>query len=259
MHQTMEQPAIAQETKMPSSPARVALKIVLQVLLLGGSIFIIYLPPVRDQLGRIHEISDYLIGLGWIGPLIFIPAVAVLVAVGVPRLFLCPIGGLAFGFWKGLIITQLATVIGFYGTFLFVRWSGRDMILRKFPRLKRYTEFSRRSGIITVLLIRQLPITGFYINLMLGLLPLSHADFLLGTLIGILPEAIPATLAGSSAVHISSNKSIKYTAFLVTGLVILWTVLGRIMHKFVQKQKQELALDTPLAENEKTVLTGDKP
>ena len=259
MHQAMAQPDIPQETKPPSSPARVALKVVLQLLLLGGSIFIIYLPPVRDQLGRIHEISDYLIGLGWIGQLIFIPAVAVLVAVGVPRLLLCPIGGLAFGFWKGLILTQLATVIGFYGTFLFVRWSGRDMILRKFPRLKRYTEFSRRSGIITVLLIRQLPITGFYINLMLGLLPLSHADFLLGTLIGILPEAVPATLAGSSAAHISSSKSIRYTAMLVAGLIILWTVSGRIVHRFVQKQKQELAFETPLAENEEAVFTSDKP
>ena len=133
------------------------------------------------------------------------------------------------------------------------------MILRKFPRLKRYTEFSRRSGIITVLVIRQLPITGFYINLMLGLLPLSHTDFLLGTLIGILPEAIPATLAGSSAVRIASNKSILYTAMLVIGLVILWTVSGRIMHKFVQKRKQELDFETPLAENEETVFTGDKP
>ncbi len=259
MQQTIEQPDIPQETKRPSSPGRAALKILLQVLLLAGSIFIIYLPPVRDQLGRIHEISDYLIGLGWVGPLIFIPAVAVLVAVGVPRLLLCPIGGLAFGFWKGLLITQLATVIGFYGTFLFVRWSGRDMILRKFPRLKRYTEFSRRRGIITVLLIRQLPITGFYINLMLGLLPLSHADFLLGTIIGILPEAIPATLAGSSALQISSNKSILYTALVFTGLIILWTVSGKIVHKFVQKQKQELAFEAPLAENKETIFTSDKP
>ena len=133
------------------------------------------------------------------------------------------------------------------------------MILRKFPRLKRYTEFSRRRGIITVLLIRQLPITGFYINLMLGLLPLSHADFLLGTIIGILPEAIPATLAGSSALQISSNKSILYTALVFTGLIILWTVSGKIVHKFVQKQKQELAFEAPLAENKETIFTSDKP
>ncbi len=259
MQQLPQQSDIAQETKRPSSAGRAALKIVLQVLLFAGSIFIIYLPPVREQLGRIHEISDYFISLGWAGPLIFIPAVAVLVAVGVPRLLLCPIGGLAFGFWKGLLLTQLGTVFGFYGTFLFVRWSGRDMILRKFPRLKRYTEFSRRRGIITVLLIRQLPITGFYINLLLGLLPLSHADFLLGTIIGILPEAVPATLAGSSAVRITSHKSMVYTALIITGFIILWTASGRIVHKFVQKRKQELAFEPPLAENEETIFTGEKP
>ena len=260
MQQETPQPDIPQETNRPASPGRAALKILLQLLLLGGSVFIIYLPPVREQLVRVQEISDYLISLGWAAPLVFVPAVAILVAVGVPRLLLCPIGGMAFGFWRGLVLTQLGTVLGFYGTFLFVRWNGRDMILRKWPRLKRYTEFSRRKGIVTVLLIRQLPITGFYINLLLGLLPLTHADFLLGTIIGILPEAVPATLVGSSAVHLSSKQSLLYTGLAIAALILVWTCSGRMLRSFFLKNKQEAAEEAAFDDDAEATLTDiNKP
>ncbi|MBN2108138.1 MAG: hypothetical protein JW832_12005, partial [Deltaproteobacteria bacterium] len=69
---------------------------------------IFFLPQFREQFGRIHEISEYLRSFGWAAPLVFIFAVAGLVAVGVPRLLLCPIGGMAFGFWQGLLWVQLA-------------------------------------------------------------------------------------------------------------------------------------------------------
>ena len=260
MQQDTQQPDIPQQTKQPSSPGRAALKILLQVLLLAGSIFIIYLPPVREQLGRVHEISDYLITLGWAAPLVFVPAVAVLVAVGVPRLLLCPIGGMAFGFWQGLVLTQMGTVLGFYATFLFVRLSGHDMILRKWPRLRRYTELSRRRGIVTVLLIRQLPITGFYINLLLGLLPLSHADFIMGTIIGILPEAVPATLVGSSAFHISSKQSVMYTVLAIMAFILVWTCSGRMLRSFFLKNKQEAAEEAAFDDDAEATLTDiNKP
>lgn len=237
----MQQLEIPQQTKQTSSAGRAVLKVLLQVLLLGGCIGIVYLPPVREQLGRVQEISTCLQGLGWRAPLVFVPAVAVLVAVGVPRLLLCPIGGLAFGFWWGLALTQLGTVLGFYATFLFVRVNGRDFILRKWPRLKRYTEFSRRRGIITVLLIRQLPVTGFYINLLLGLLPLSHADFILGTIIGILPEAVPATLVGAGVLHFSSGQSLLYTLLACAVLVLVWLFAGRMLRSFFLKDRLEAA------------------
>ncbi|MEI6125854.1 MAG: VTT domain-containing protein, partial [Pseudomonadota bacterium] len=110
-----------------------------------------------------------------------------------------------------------------------VRWAGRDFVLSKWPRLKKFTGISRRRGFITVLLIRQLPITGFYINILLGLLPLTHLDFILGTAIGILPEAIPATLLGTNALHVSSERSVFYSLLVVAAFVIVWTASGRLL------------------------------
>lgn len=222
-----------------------------QILFLVGGICIMYLPPVKEQLGRINEISLRLQAFGWAAPGIFMCSVAVLVAVGVPRLLLCPIGGAAFGFFQGLLWTQMGTIMGFYGAFLLVRWAGRDAILTRWPQLKRFTTLSRRNGIITVLLVRQLPITGFYINILLGMLPLSHLDFILGTAIGILPEAVPATLLGSHAVHISSKQSIMYSMLVVAAFIVVWAISGLLRGRRVRAAAfaRELSPDPGMQQN----------
>ncbi|MCX5901445.1 MAG: VTT domain-containing protein [Proteobacteria bacterium] len=241
MQQSTDSSEVSKIARRFSFSRRSAVRAVLPVLLVAGSVLIFCLPAFREQFGHIHEISAYLRSLGWAAPLIFIPAVAVLVAVGVPRLLLCPIGGMAFGFWQGLLWAQLGTMLGYYATFLFVRWSGRDFILRTWPRLSRYTRFSRKNGMISVLLIRQLPITGFYLNLLLGLIPLSHADFLLGTVIGILPAAVPATLVGSGATAFSSGDSKPYTLLAIVAGIVLWVLAGRFLAAFLKNKRAEKA------------------
>ena len=220
-----------------------AVRLALPLLLVGAATVLMFcLPAVRQQFGRIHEISGYLQAMGWAAPVVYVAAMAVLVSIGVPRLLLCPIGGMAFGFWKGLLWAQLGTIAGYYATFLFVRWSGRDFVLRTWPRLSRYTRFSKKNGMISVLLIRQLPVTGFYLNLLLGLIPLSHADFLVGSAIGLLPAAIPATLVGSGATAFSSGNGRLYTVLAIGAGLGAWVLSSRCL-KGVLKKKSEAAPD----------------
>jgi len=183
--------------------------------------------------------SERLHGFGWAAPAIFVPSVALLVAVGVPRLLLCPIAGMAFGLFWGLVWTQAGTMLGYYATFLVVRAFGQDWVLQKWPRLKQFTRISRRNGIVTVLVIRQLPIAGFYVNYLLGLLPLSHRDFLVGTAVGILPEAIPATMVGSNALYISTNEGILYSVIVVAVFIVVWTVSGRLLRSWTALDRPE--------------------
>lgn len=200
-----------------------------QLFILSLGIGIMYLPPVREQLGNVQQISERLNALGWAAPAFFVPLVALLVAVGVPRLLLCPIGGMAFGFFWGLVWTLVGTVLGYWGTFVVVRRFGHDWVLRKWPRLKKFTRVSRRNGMVTVLLIRQLPITGFYVNYLLGLLPLSHRDFLIGTAIGIVPEAIPATMVGANVLYISGEKAVVYSFLVIALFVLVWALSARFL------------------------------
>ncbi|MBN2106310.1 MAG: VTT domain-containing protein, partial [Deltaproteobacteria bacterium] len=134
-----------------------------------------------------------------------------------------------------------------YATFLFVHWCGRDFILHTWPRLSHYTTLTRKNGMISVLLIRQLPITGFYLNLLLGLIPLSHADFLLGSFIGILPAAVPATLVGSGATAFSSGESQLYAFLAIAGGIALWLLAGGLLRLYLKNKKAEV-LQAPIVQ-----------
>ncbi len=188
---------------------------------------LVYFTPARDYLGNILSVKHWLLSMGWVGPAVWMGIVFLLVAAGMPRLLFCPIGGLAFGFWRGLLWTQAATLAGYYALFLFVRWGGRDFVLRHWPRVGRLRgRFHGHSAALLVFAVRQLPISGLIINFLLGLSPIRHRHFLLGTAFGILPEAIPFTLVASGVFKLSGRNTPLYIAagvgFLLLVCAALW-------------------------------------
>jgi uncharacterized membrane protein YdjX (TVP38/TMEM64 family) len=193
--------------------------IVFGVLLLA--FVIVYCSPLKAWLQQAWEFKRQLHSLGLVGRLYFTGIVCVLVALGIPRLIFCPIGGMAFGFVQGLWWTQLATMMGYYLIFLFVRWGGRAWVLRHYPKIGNIHEAFGTHPIVAVILIRQLPISGLLINLFLGVSHIRHRHFLAGTLVGILPEAIPLTLVGSGVGKNDPTLSLAFTIAAVAALVLL--------------------------------------
>lgn len=181
----------------------------------------VYFTPVREYLSNIHNVKYQLVSLGWVGPAVWMGIVFVLVASGMPRLLFCPMGGLAFGFWYGLLWTQAATLAGYYTLFLFVRWGGQEFVLRHWPRVGGLKKHLRgHSGTLAVFAMRQLPISGLVINFLLALSPIRHGHFLLGTAFGILPQAIPFTLVASGVFKLTGRNTPLYIAAAV-GFILL--------------------------------------
>ena len=204
-----------------------AWKPLIMLVLVAAAFAFVYFTPTRKYFGNVEGIKSWLLSLGWVGPAAWMGIVFALVAAGMPRLLFCPIGGLAFGFWHGLLWTQLATLAGYYTLFLFVRWGGRDFVLRHWPRVKRLKEhFHGHSAALLVFAVRQLPISGLIINFLLGLSPIRHRHFLLGTAFGILPEAIPFTLVASGVFKLTGRNTPLYIAaalgFLLLVCAALW-------------------------------------
>ena len=88
--------------------------------------------------------------------------------------------------------------------------------------MNRFTKILEHGGIPAVILVRQMPVHGMVLNLILGLSPVRQRDFLIGTAIGLFPEAIPFTLIGKGAKQGSIGKSMIYIIVALLVLVILW-------------------------------------
>ncbi len=223
------------------------LKPVLMLGVVAGLFLLLSVIPVRKYLGDIQRIKLWLFSLGWKGPAVWMGIVFMLVASGMPRLLFCPIGGFAFGFWQGLLWTQLPTLAGYYALFLFVRWGGRDFVLRRWPtveRLKGY--FYGHSTAMLVFAVRQIPMSGLIINFLMGLLPIRHHHFLIGSALGILPEAIPFTLIASGTFNINIEKIPLYIALVIGFLLFVYIGLQYLYHHsklLAQLQKETLTAD----------------
>ena len=199
--------------------------LLLTVLLIG--LLIVYLSPLKSYLGNLREINTKLSQIGIAAPLFYILGVSILVAFGFPRLFLCPVGGMAFGFFWGVVWSVIGTLIGAYVQFLFMSWGGRDLTFRrKKSTLSFLTQLFKRRGIPAIILIRQLPITGIFPNLFFALMRVRHSDFIIGTALGYLPETIPATLIGTGIVQDSFKKSFAYITGSIILLMLIWLLSG---------------------------------
>ena len=103
----------------------------LWLIVLAVCLAVAYFSPLGRHLSHVREINDVLAELGPVAVLAFIGACALVIAIGIPRMLLYPIGGVAFGFWGGLIWTNIAVMFGGYATFCYARWGGRTYIVRK--------------------------------------------------------------------------------------------------------------------------------
>jgi uncharacterized membrane protein YdjX (TVP38/TMEM64 family) len=207
---------------------RLPLKPILIFFVLALCLIVVMCSPLKGYLKNVEAVKAQLRTFGMAGPIVFVAAGSLLIACGFPRLLFCPIGGMAFGFVEGLIWTQLASMIGYYLLFLFVRWGGRGFVLRHWPRLTRVDKLFKWHPVPSIILIRQTPISGMVINLILAVSPVRHRHFLIGTLLGLLPEAIPFTLVGSSAGKVTAGEGLFFVVAGTVALVLFWLALAWI-------------------------------
>lgn len=201
------------------------------VAVLAGAACAMYFTPLGGMLKDPQRLRQLLSHMGiWLYPAI-VAGTAVIVAVGVPRLPVCFVGGVLVGFWRGLLLVQLGTLLGDYALFLFVRWGGRGYVQHHWPRLQRMADAIHKQGVMGVILVRQFPVPATLSNLVLGLSRLRHRDFLLGTTIGIFPEAIPVTLIGGGLMKESAATGGVYITAGVGAFALIWIVCSYAMKR----------------------------
>lgn len=193
-------------------------------------------------------IDSYVRGQGLKGWLIFTALGGLLAGVGFPRQVLSFLGGYAFGVVKGTTIAVLATGVGCILTFTFARFLGRGYVQRKFPRkIKRIDDFLSENTFFMTLLIRLLPAgSNVATNAAAGVTKVNPVPFVLGSVVGYIPQTLVFALAGSG-VELNPQWSIALS-------VVLFVVSGFLGVYLYRKYRHGKTLGRDI----ETALSGDE-
>ncbi len=167
-------------------------------------------------------------GKGVSGEVLFVAVAAVATAIGVPRQFLCFLGGYAFGFAIGTALGLLASGLGCVITFFYARFFGKGLVQRLFAkRIKRLDEFLSDNPFSMTLLIRLLPVgSNLATNLVGGVTSAPALPFVLGSVLGYIPQTVIFVLLGSG-IHLDPVLRIGTSAVLFIASGLLGVVLYR--------------------------------
>lgn len=185
--------------------------------------------PPGVWMAKLREAQSWFSALGPWEPVAFTLVTAALTAIGLPRLAFCTLAGVLFGFAWGLLWSELGTLLGAYGTFLFARWSARDCVLSRYPKLENLSAQIQGKGWWTVVLVRQMPISRLYNDILLGLSPIRHRDFWIGSALGFLPLGVTATLIGAGAMQADLAQLAEYLGIAAVILLLLNISWSRIV------------------------------
>lgn len=197
------------------------------------------IPGVREAAAPAGRWTQQLRDLGWLAVPLFCGVSTILIAVGVPRLLFCPLAGAVFGFGGGLATSTAATMAAYFASFLFLRGRLAD---RDTPyELPASLAFLRHDpGIPGVVLTRLIPVPGLVGTVALSLSPVRKRDFLLGSFIGLVPEAVPLILLGAGLL----DGSPRHLAWLFAGAIVLVLACVVLIRRLLQQHARRPSAPT---------------
>jgi uncharacterized membrane protein YdjX (TVP38/TMEM64 family) len=150
-----------------------------------------------------------------LGSLAAIPVTLLIVAAGV-------IFGPFYGFLYAMAGTELSAIVAYFigehlGRDTLRRWAG--------SRIHWVSQRLARRGLITVILVRLLPVAPFtVVNLVAGASHIRFRDFAIGSLLGIAPGALALTVLSDQVV--AAVREPNLASFVILAIVILLVALG---------------------------------
>ena len=167
-------------------------------------------------------------------PITFVVLYSVGTVIAFPGSLMSLAGGLLFGTLIGGTLIVAGAACGATVAFLLARYAGRDAI-QKFisgSQLEKFDRLISGSGLSAVLFTRLVPLFPFnFINFAWGLTGVRLRDYLVGTVVGIIPGAfVYANLAGAVARSLEgtdkSLASINVGRLLNRDVLVAFTLLG---------------------------------
>lgn len=190
---------------------------------------------------------------GLSGEMLYLGVAGLATALALPRHVVSFLGGYAFGVGLGTALALAATEIGCALSFFYARAIGRPLIsARLAERIRRVDDFLAANPFWMTLLIRLIPVgNNFVTNIVAGVTRVPARPFLLGSLVGYLPQTLVFALAGSG-VDLGAGLRIGIAALLFVVSGTIGTALYRkYRHGKSLGEDVDGALEEPAASGER--------
>lgn len=207
---------------MPQVPGWVRLA-VLAVLVLGGFAGFALLGAPSPQ-----QVEEAIRSVGPVAPLVFVLVYAVLTVLVFPGSVLTVAAGVAFGTVLGTALSVVGASLGAAGAYQVGRRLGREKVAELAgARFAVLDDWLERRGFLAVLYARLIPIIPFNVlNYAAGVTRVPFRDYLVATVIGIIPGTFAFAALGGSFEDPTSP------AFLAAvGLIIALAVAGPLAQR----------------------------
>jgi phospholipase D1/2 len=159
-----------------------------------------------------------------------------------PLVVLVAVTALVFGPWLGPLYTVAGATMSAALTFAIGRHLGRETI-RKLagPRVNALSRRLARRGLLAIVFVRMLPIAPFSIvNVVAGASHIRWFDFLLGTVVGLLPGIVSMTFFVDRAIAALRHPGPKTFALLGVALAVI-VALVLVLRRTLRREQRAKA------------------
>jgi phospholipase D1/2 len=171
----------------------------------------------------------------WWAPLAVIASYTLASVLMFPRWLITMAAVIAFGPWQGFAYGLTGMVVAAVASYLPGRLVARDTVRRLAgQRLNRLSAMLHRRGMLAVTVVRLVPIAPFVVvNLVMGAMRIRFADFLLGSVIGLLPGMLTATVL-SDQISAALDDPASVNLWMVAAAACVFATLAYGGHRWLR-------------------------
>jgi len=181
-------------------------------------------------------LKEYIASCGIFGPVVYMTMFSVIPAGSVIAIA----GGMAFGMYFGTLYTIIGAVIGATVAFYVSRLLGRGVVEKLVKgKMQKFEDGMEKGGFLLILIMRLIPIIPFnVISYGAGLTKIRYIDYMLATMIGIIPGVLVFTNLGDKALDVRSPEFILAVGILA--LMVIVSILLKRRFSFEELQSKVL-------------------
>lgn len=196
--------------------------------------------PLREGLDPrvLYEKAVALRGLPWT-PLVVLGAYVALGLAAFPVTVMITVTAMVFGPVMGFVYASSGAILSAVVSFGLGHLLGKRLVRRYAgATVNRLSEALGRRGIVAVVFLRVAPVAPFLlINLVSGASHVRFRDYILGTLLGMLPGIAVMTLLGSSIMGLIQDPTPLRIVILV-GCLALWFLVSVGLQRLVSRRQR---------------------